>query len=120
MVTLIPRMIVEETKKIFWRKWSFPFDLFDLRKLIGILFYMTYYNLPNVRDYWSDKNNRCVNIIKLQMTRTRFEKIRQYIHFNDKNKAPAREDPAYDRLYTVRPVIDTLNNTICKIGEVVS
>lgn len=113
----LEKLILDETIKYSGENESFRFDVFDLRKFTGILFYMTYYNLPNVRDYWSDKNDRCVNIVKQQMPRARFEKIRQYLHFNDKSNAPAREDPAHDRLYLIRPVIDTLNNTFESIPK---
>ena len=75
--------IVLETKKYAGIHTSFDFSVSDLRKYIGILFYMTYYNLPNTRDYWSSKEGRSVQIIQNQMTLQRFEKIRELLHFND-------------------------------------
>ena len=31
------------------------------------------------------------------------------LHFNDNEQAPARDDPARDRLYKIRPLLDMLN-----------
>lgn len=93
------------------------FEAADLRKFIGILFYMSYYKLPNSRDYWSENNNRCIDVIKKQMTRRRFEKIREILHFNDNDKKPSREDPNRDRLYLMRPVIEKLNKTFSTVPK---
>ncbi|XP_046805712.1 piggyBac transposable element-derived protein 3-like [Lucilia cuprina] len=93
------------------------FSISELRKFIGILFYMSYYKLPNSRDYWSEKEDRCVNIIKKQMNRRRFEKIREIIHFNDKDKKPSRDDPNRDRLYLIRPIIESLNRNFGSVPK---
>lgn len=93
----LEQYIVDETLRYSGIE-TFSFDKFDLRKYIGVLFYMTYINLPSVRDYWSNQSHRCAHIIQKQMTRNRFEKIREMIHFNDKSKQPSRSDPSRDRL----------------------
>ena len=109
--------IVLETKKYAGIHTSFDFSVSDLRKYIGILFYMTYYNLPNTRDYWSSKEGRSVQIIQNQMTLQRFEKIRELLHFNDKETMPNRNDPSRDRIYLVRPIVDTLNRTFNSVPK---
>lgn len=109
--------IVDETIKYAGLQETFRFDKLELRKYIGIVFYMTYHNLPNVRDYWSEKTNHSVNVIKNQMTVRRFEKIREFIHFNDKNSQPSSDDPHRDRLYLIRPIIDTLNKTFGSVPK---
>ncbi|XP_036345682.1 piggyBac transposable element-derived protein 3-like [Rhagoletis pomonella] len=96
-------VLEQETLKYAGLDESFSFDVFDLRKFIGILFYMSYYHLPNSRDYWSSNDDRSASVIKRQMPMKRFEKI------------PARNDPLHDRLYLIRPVIDTLNKTFGSI-----
>lgn len=111
----LENLIVEETLRYAGLDEKFSFSNTELRKFIGITFYMTYFNLPNTRDYWSSSNDRSVDVIKNQMTVNQFEKIRQYIHFNDKEKRPSRNDPTCDRLYLIRPVIDSLN---CTFGSI--
>lgn len=109
--------IVMETIKYAGVNQSFNFTVPDLRKFIGVLFYMTYYKLPNARDYWSANNHRSVHIIQSQMPMKRFEKIRELLHFNDKSQMPDRNDPNRDRLYLIRPVIDTLNRTFSTVPK---
>ena len=41
----------------------------------------------------------------------RFEKIREFLQFNDKNRNTDRNDLYRDRLYLIRPLVDTLNKT---------
>ena len=40
------------------------------------------------------------------MSRNRFEKLSQYFHVNNNANQVPREDPAYDKLFKVRPVIN--------------
>ena len=47
------------------------------------------------------------------MTMKRFEKIREFLNFNEKNKNPDRND----RLYLIRPLVDTLNKTSTSVPK---
>lgn len=42
------------------------------------------------------------------MSEKRFDKVRQFLHFNDNSKILLREDPNYDKLYKIRLVIESL------------
>ncbi|CAG5005368.1 unnamed protein product [Parnassius apollo] len=39
----------------------------------------------------------------------RFKQILRCLHLNDNSKQPARSDPAYDKLYKIRPLLTLLN-----------
>ena len=41
------------------------------------------------------------------MPRERFEALTRYLHLNDSEQIPGRDDPEYDPLYKIRPLIDT-------------
>ena len=45
------------------------------------------------------------------MSRTRYLKINQYLHFNDSSKAKPRGHEDYDKLFLIRPLINRLNET---------
>ena len=79
----LEKQIVIETGKYAAIHPAFDFNVDDLPKFNGILFYMTYYKLPNTRDYWSANESRLVKVIQNQMNMQRFEKIREFLHFND-------------------------------------
>lgn len=42
------------------------------------------------------------------MSLNQFEKIRQFLHFNDNSKQSLQNQPGHDKLFKIRPVIDTL------------
>ena len=41
------------------------------------------------------------------MPRERFEALNRYLHLNDTEQMPGRDDPVYDPLYKIRPLIDS-------------
>ena len=58
--------------------------------------------------YWTTKILFNVPVFNLLMTRNKFQLILKFLHFLDNSNLPARDDPSYDRLYKIRPVIDHL------------
>lgn len=42
------------------------------------------------------------------MTLSHFEKIRRFVHFNDNHNLKARGEPGHDRLFRIRPILETL------------
>ena len=65
---------------------------------------MSYHKLPSVRDYWNNSDG--VDVVRNAMKGNRFEKNREYLHFQN-NDAYDAENP--DRLFKIRPVVDYLN-----------
>ena len=41
---------------------------------------------------------------------TRFETLNRYLDFNDNSKQPELSSPVYDKLYKIKPVIDSVLN----------
>eukprot|EP00112_Aurelia_sp_Birch-Aquarium-sp1_P014971 Seg3276.2 transcript_id=Seg3276.2/GoldUCD/mRNA.D3Y31 product="PiggyBac transposable element-derived protein 4" protein_id=Seg3276.2/GoldUCD/D3Y31 len=58
--------------------------------------------------YWSDDVIFGGERVKLIMPRNRFDKISQYLHVNDRSKMPGRDDPDFDKLFLVRPILDVV------------
>ncbi|XP_044731963.1 piggyBac transposable element-derived protein 3-like [Chrysoperla carnea] len=79
-----------------------------LNKFLGILVFTSVIKFPNTRLYWSDKFG--YDLIKNTMSQKKFEKVRSIIHFADNTKCLPKEHPDYDRLYRIRPLIETLNH----------
>ena len=71
-------------------------------------------SLPETRMYWSKDNFIGVLTIQKVMPRNRFEKIRQYLCLNNFLNMLLRDNPAYDKLFKVRPLLDRLANTFRK------
>ena len=72
----------------------------DLHVLFGIK------QLPATRLYWSKDPLVGIPAVQKIMSRNRFDKLSQYMHLNNNANHVPREDPAHDKLFKVRPVLD--------------
>lgn len=93
-------------------KADFKVSVIEMKKYIGILIFMSVYNYPNVRSYWRRYG---FDAIRSTMPVNRFEEIRRYIHFTDGSKIPTKEDPEYDVLFKIRPVINHFNDRFSSV-----
>ena len=71
-------------------------------------------SLPEIRLFWSKNPYLGVPAARKVMPRNRFEKIRQYLHLNNQENMLPREDPYFDKLFKIRPLLDTLSATFCE------
>lgn len=67
---------------------------------------MSVHQNPSIHSYWAP--NICNNIIKNTMTVKMFEKIKQFLHIAGKNQLIPLNRPGHDRLYRIRPILETL------------
>ena len=77
-----------------------------MEQYLSMLVRMSIIKLPQVRRHWTQSTQ--VSSISNIMSINRFEKIRQYFHCNDNSKNVQSSDPNYDKLYKVRPVVDSV------------
>ena len=83
----------------------------EMRAFVALNIFFGIKSLPETRLYWSDDSLLGISAVKKVMPRTRFEKIRQYLHLNDRERMPPRGDRAHGKLYKVRPLLDVISNT---------
>ena len=69
----------------------------DLRKYLGICIYMSIVHMPRIRSYWS--SNLGFAQVKEALSERKFDKIRQFLHFNDNSNILPRDNPNYDKLF---------------------
>lgn len=67
--------------------------------------------LPNIDLYWSSDPFFCVSEIADVMTSKRFKMILKNLHLNDNSQMPKKGEPQFDKLYKIRPLIKTMNET---------
>ena len=82
-------------------------DKAELQRYLGLRLMMGIKNLPSFHDYWSAIRFLGDPEVRAQMTRDRFDAITTHLHFAD-NDDPRAAD---DRMWKLRPVIDTLETT---------
>ncbi|XP_063229614.1 piggyBac transposable element-derived protein 4-like [Bacillus rossius redtenbacheri] len=85
----------------------------ELEQFIGICVYMSIFGLPRSRMYWA--SNTYVEKIQNVMSRNRWDQIKNSIHFNDNSCMTERDDGKKDKLFKVRPLIDSLKNKFNEI-----
>lgn len=78
----------------------------DIHRYMGILIITTVMTASNIRMYWNPKFG--LTLIQNTMSVNHFEKIRQHLHFNNNAKLIPQNQPGHDKLFKIRPVIDTL------------
>ena len=85
----------------------------EVNKLLGAILKMGVIGMPRSRMYWSE-GFRIPSICNT-FSRNRFESLLQILHFSDNNEIViARNDPAYDRLAKIKPLLDKFREQCLK------
>lgn len=92
---------------------NFNVDIFDIQKYIGICILTSIIQAPSLRRYWNSLLGN--DFIQKTMSVNRFEKIRQYLHFNNNANMRSRDNPLHDRLYKIRPLFNSLIENFLKV-----
>lgn len=95
------------------RDWDDAVDD-EIRSFLGLLIAMGLHGLPKFRLYWSTNPLFRVQPVVDVMTRQRFMKLLGNLHLNDNSKAVPRDDPAYDKLHKLRPLLTKMNENFQK------
>ena len=80
----------------------------EMQMLIGMLYAMGIHHLPDIHDYWSTDPLLSVPGITRGMPRTRFKMLMRNLHLNDNSQLPQCGDSQYDKLYKIRPLLNTI------------
>lgn len=85
----------------------------EISQFFGIQILSGIVRMPSYRMYWANET-RFAPIADV-MSRNRFDKLRNYLHLNDNTRMKARNEENYDKLFKVRPLIDSLKENFSKI-----
>lgn len=94
---------------------SIAVDHDEMEMYLGLLVMMSIVKLPQLRMYWS-KETRIPSVADV-MPVNRFEKIKQFFHCYDNTKNLPSTDKDYDKLFKVRPVIESLKEKCTQIPQ---
>ena len=87
-----------------------PVTSAEMKAFVGINVIMGINVLPSLALYWSSDSFFGNQGIKKVMPKNRFQEISSYLHFNDSAREPAHGTPGFDRLYKIRPVLNSVLN----------
>ncbi|KAG0429067.1 hypothetical protein HPB47_024003, partial [Ixodes persulcatus] len=85
----------------------------ELEQFLGFTVYMSIFQLPRSRLYWSAECR--LPVMADIMTRDRWEEIKSSLHFNDNLSMPPADSFPKDTLFEIRPLLEML---LPKFGEI--
>ncbi|CAK1602064.1 unnamed protein product [Parnassius mnemosyne] len=87
----------------------------DIRKFLGIIIYMSVVHLPTTRHYW--KEGTYIEKVASAMTCNKFEEVKRFLHFFNKNDELESGDPNFDRLQKIRPFLNILRERLLQVPK---
>ena len=87
----------------------------EFYSVAGINIIMGYHELPSWTDYWKHDPDSSVPFIANALPRNRFKQISSTVHVND-NTAQIKN--SIDKMYKLRPLLDSLNTNFMKLYNV--
>ncbi|KAM9481429.1 piggyBac transposable element-derived protein 4-like isoform 2-T2 [Clarias gariepinus] len=92
-------------------KWT-DVGITEMYHYIGLVFYMAMVKLPSIQDYWRQSSIFTVPFPAKVMSRERYRTISWNVHMShpdaDKENDKKRGTSEHDRLFRVKPLMDTL------------
>lgn len=82
----------------------------ELQKFIGVLIYMSIMHFPTTRHYWNSSTG--FTPISHVITCNRFEELKRFLRFTNNEHALPIDDPSYDKLQRIRPLIDKIRDRL--------
>ena len=87
----------------------------ELYKFLAIIIQMGHDQRDSMKDYWSREEQYYTPFFHNTMVRDRFFHILRFLHFENNEDPPNRDNPNYDRLWKIRKIFDILNNKFCEL-----
>ena len=87
----------------------------EIEQFIGIHIMTGIVKVPSYRKYWANATR--IATIADVMPRNRFDKLRSFIHVNDNTNMLQRNEPGYDKLFKVRPFINSLRKNLSVVEQ---
>ena len=85
----------------------------EIKQFIGMHILMTVVRIPSYCMYWQETTR--YEPVAGVMGRKRFDQLRTYIHMNDNTNVKQKDEPGYDALFKVRPVIEKVRENCLKV-----
>jgi hypothetical protein len=108
-----PRVVSEHAR---FKSWI-PVTRQEMLAFLGLILSMGVVKKPTYESYW-ENNSRSWSMetpnFALVMSRNRFQLILQFLHCNNNVDAVPCDQPGYDSLHKIIPVLDVINQTFAR------
>lgn len=85
----------------------------EIEQFLGIHLMMSVVKMPSYRMYWANETR--FSPVADKLSRNRFDCLRTYFHVNDNANMTNAKDKNHDKLFKVRPFIDSVRENMRKI-----
>jgi hypothetical protein len=120
------QIVLQETNRYFHQFMAFQdipgpsvqppnITIEELYKFLAIIIQMGHDQRDTLKDYWARVEQYHTPFFHNTMVRDRFFHILRFLHFENNENPPNRDDPDYDRLWKIRKIFDNLNNKFCEL-----
>ena len=86
-----------------------PTTLPEMKVFLAFQMSMGIRSTPKVDDIWSTDDQIRDHFLAKLLSRNRYWALSRYFHLRDTSNVPARDQPDYDPLFKVRPMLDLVN-----------
>lgn len=87
----------------------------EMEVFLGIHLMTGLVKMPSYKHYWAESTR--YPLIADCMPRNRFSTLRTNLHVNDNNQVIHQGQPGYDRLFKIRPLIDSIRSNLLKLDK---
>jgi len=88
-------------------KWT-ETNLTEMWAFLGIFMILSIMQVPKYSIAWGSSTFFGIPGLSEIMSRERFERLCKFFHVNDTRNNLARRQPGHDKLYHIRPILDTV------------
>ena len=114
IITIETNRFMQEKEKNKQKKIK-PITKDEVKKVIGILIYMSIVKVPGIRRHFTGITQ--MPIVANAMKVSRFEEILSNLHFSDNNLQPGRDDPNFDKFYKFRKLLTNFTKSFENSAE---
>nr|BAF82021.1 piggyBac transposase Uribo1 [Xenopus borealis] len=93
----------------------YPTNVNEIKKFLALTLAMGLVELNTIASYWDTTTVISVPLFSAVMPRNRYQILLRFLHFNDNAAAVPPNEPGHDRLYKLRPLIDSLSQRFAEV-----
>ena len=89
-----------------------------MKQFVGMIIPMGHHQVPQLEDYWTSDSLLAAPGIVKGISIDRFKVLLQCLHVNNNTTAKSRNDPNYDRLHKILPLLNISRDISCMSSKI--
>nr|BAF82020.1 piggyBac transposase Uribo1 [Xenopus laevis] len=93
----------------------YPTNVGEIKRFLALTLAMGLVERNTLASYWDTTTVLSIPLFSAVMPRNRYQILLRFLHFNDNAAAVPPNEPGHDRLYKLRPLIDSLSQRFAEV-----